>query len=78
MIGFDLDFDYEDDVFNFIFGESENVVNELGWVEVVMGLFLVWDYDLGDENEEWEEVWNVINWMVRVFSSFEEEEELFL
>ncbi|RID81303.1 hypothetical protein BRARA_A03893 [Brassica rapa] len=76
VTGLDSDSDYEDDVFNFTSGESENVANESGRVEVVTGLPPVWDYDLGDENEEWEEVRNAINWTVRAFSSSEDEEEL--
>ncbi|KAF8096850.1 hypothetical protein N665_0299s0014 [Sinapis alba] len=77
VTGLDSDSDYEDGVFDFTSGDSVNEVNDSGRVEVGVGLPPpVWDYDLGDETEEWEEVRNAINWTVRAFSRSEEEEEL--
>ncbi|KAG2245535.1 hypothetical protein Bca52824_085163 [Brassica carinata] len=70
VTGLDSDSDYEDNVFDFTSGADEP-----GRVEVGAGLPPVWDYDLGDENEEWEEVQNAINWTVRSFSRSEDEEE---
>ncbi|CAH8313267.1 unnamed protein product [Eruca vesicaria subsp. sativa] len=76
VTGLDSDSDYEDGVFDFTYEESGNLENESGRVEVVgAGLPPLWDYDLGDETEEWEEVQNAINLTVRAFSRSEEEEE---
>ncbi|KAJ0244625.1 hypothetical protein HA466_0192300 [Hirschfeldia incana] len=74
----DSDSDYEDNVFDFTSGDSHGgngADDEPGRVEVGSGLPPVWDYDLNDENEEWEEVQNAINWTVSAFSRSDEEEQ---
>ncbi|ESQ49878.1 hypothetical protein EUTSA_v10020821mg [Eutrema salsugineum] len=79
VTGIDSDSDYEDGVFDFTLGDSENEANVLGRVEVGTGRPPVWDYAFDGEtmvaDEDLEELQNAISWTLMSFSRSEEEEE---